>query len=236
MMARQLPLGISPRLTYSLDGYLPGDNPEVLHHLRRMAGGNGARFLYLSGGPGSGRSHLLQALCNQVSGQGGQAIYLPLKSFAEGAPADFTSLPESMLLALDDVQAVAGDRAWEQALVGAFDAVRLSGGRIIASGNAPAPSLGLLLPDLLSRLQWGEIQTLRPLSDEDKLELLRRKGEEAGLAVGEEVGRYLLNRVSRDLPTLLGWLAKLDRESLAAQRRLTIPFVREVMARDAIQT
>ena len=93
----------------------------------------------------------------------------------------------------------------------------------------------MVLPDLQSRLSWGEIQALKPLGDDDKLGLLRYKGSEAGLTVEDDVGRYLLSRVSRDVPTLLEWLARLDHESLAAQRRLTIPFVREVLERYSVQ-
>ena len=236
MTTPQLPLGIQARQSYFLEDFIAGENRELLQRLTAFATSDETAFMFVSGEAGQGRSHLLQAACNAVNSEQRDAIYLPLAQHADASPTDFTSIAKPLLLALDDVHLVAGNREWEQALVGAFDAVRFAGGRILASGNASPKNLGLLLPDLMSRLAWGEVHHIHPLDDDDKIRLLQQQGGASGLVIADDVARYLLSRVSRDMPTVLGWLARLDKESLAAKRRLTIPFVREVMSREVVQT
>lgn len=227
---QQIPLGIAPRKTHSLANFIAGENGVVIRSLQSMADSQGAHAIYLMGDEGAGRSHLLQATCNAVHMAGGLAFYLPLSARQEDEPPVLTGLGEGVLLAIDDIQAIAGNIHWEQALVAAYDTARLSGGRILVSANARPESLKLKLPDLQSRLGWGELHLLSPLDDEGKLQLLRQKGNEIGMEISDEAGRYLLNRVSRDIPTLLTWLERLDTASLAAKRRVTIPLIREVLA------
>lgn len=227
---RQLPLGIAPRKTHSLTNFIAGDNGVVIRSLQSLVDHQGADSLYLFGAEGSGRSHLLQATCNAAHAQGRLAFYLPLASRQAEEPPALTDLGEGVLLAIDDIQTIAGNKRWEQALVAAYDAARLSGGKIVVSANTKPDALKLKLPDLESRLGWGELHLLQPLNDEGRLQFLRQKGAEAGMEISEEAGRYLLNRVSRDIPTLLDWLDRLDTASLAAKRRVTIPLIREVLA------
>lgn len=231
MITPQLPLGISPRASFRLENYVPGPNAEMLGQIQAMTQGQGPQTLFLHGSSGSGRSHLLQGACNALFSAGQSAAYLPLRQLADTAPPDYRHLEQCPLLAVDDVDVIAGRRDWEQSLVGLYQAMRLAGNRVIATANAPVAELALCLPDLVSRLGWGESLPVRPLDDEDNLVLLASQAAERGLELSDEAGRYLIARVSRRSSELLTWLDRLDQESLAAQRRLTVPFVRDVLTR-----
>lgn len=218
----QLPLGITLRETATLDGFVAGTNGEALTALRRLAPGG---RLYLHGPAGAGKSHLLQGACREG---GGRAAYLPLKDLAAHSPDVLAGLDELDRVCLDEVDTVAGNRAWEEALVGFLDRVRARNGAVVAAGPRPADKLNRMLPDLASRLGWGAVYALQPLDDAGKHELLQQRAAARGLHMPDEVAAYLIRRAPRDVPALLNLLDRLDKASLAAQRRLTIPFVKQI--------
>lgn len=219
----QLPLGIALPESATLAGYVAGANGAALTALRGLAGGD---RLYLHGPAGSGKSHLLQAVCRVSPGR---SAYLPLGELAGHPPAVLDGLDGLDRVCLDEVDAVAGDRAWEEALVGFLDGLRARGAAVVAAGPRPADELGLALPDLASRLAWGAVYALQPLDDDGKRRLLRRRAEARGLAMPPEVADFVIRRAPRDVRALLALLDRLDRASLAAKRRLTVPFVKTVL-------
>lgn len=228
-MAAQLPLGLRLPDTARLDNFIPGPNAEALAAVRHCATTPGAAMLYLAGPAGSGRTHLLQAACRAVQSAGLQAAYVPLADRAVLSPALLEGLEDYALVALDDIDAVAGDTAWEEALFHLYNRLREAGGRLLAAAPAPPEQAGLRLPDLRSRLAWGALYALQLPDDATRLRILTQRARDRGLELSEDVGRFLLHRCPRDLPALLALLDRLDRAALAAQRRLTIPFVREVL-------
>ncbi|HKJ75832.1 MAG TPA: DnaA regulatory inactivator Hda [Gammaproteobacteria bacterium] len=221
----QLPLGVGLRDDATFTNFLPGPNAGALAVLE--AGNEQA--VYLWGGWGSGRTHLLQAACHAAAAAGGAPAYLPLSAAEDLAPAMLEGLEVAPLVCLDDVQAVAGRADWERGLFDLYNRVREAGGRLVAAADAAPGALGLVLPDLASRLAWGPVYHLEALSDDQKKEALCRRAERRGMELGEDVATYLLRRCPRDLHSLFGLLERLDHTSLAAQRRLTIPFVRQVL-------
>ncbi|MGA8005383.1 MAG: DnaA/Hda family protein, partial [Burkholderiales bacterium] len=104
-------------------------------------------------------------------------------------------------------------------------------GAVLAAGDAPPGQLALR-DDLRSRLGWGLVYQLKALTDEDKARHLRAEAERRGLRISDEVIRYLLSRLPRDLPSLNAALELLDRYSLAHQRHITLPLVREALRAD----
>lgn len=227
-MAIQLPLGIRLREGLDFASFYSGPNAEPVAMAQRLALGEGAHSLYLWGGRGAGKTHLLQALCAQA---GTGCAYVPLDDLIAMPPAVLEGLASVRLLCLDALETVAGRLDWERALVACIDALRQGGGRLVAAGRLPTDDLGLVLQDLSSRLAWGPVYALKPLTDGDKRAVLQLRARGRGLHMPDEVARYLLTRQARDLTGLLDLLDELDRASLAAQRRLTVPFAREVLAR-----
>ncbi|HEC15595.1 MAG TPA: DnaA regulatory inactivator Hda [Sedimenticola sp.] len=229
---QQLPLGISLKPGISFDSFILGGNAQAVSSLQDCIRGDGESFIFLWGGSGIGKTHLLQSACRQAGDLGQAAAYIPLRQAADLAPAIFEDLDRLGLLCLDDVEQIAGNPAWEQALFNLFNRLMARKARLLVTADRSPAGLGLALPDLASRLSWGLNYRLQPLSEEDRFEGLLKKAAERGLKMPEETARYLLRRCPRDTGTLLDILDRLDRASLAAQHRLTIPFVRTHLGPD----
>lgn len=229
-MSAQLPLSIRFRDGMGFAEFVPGRNLEAVQHLQdTFAAG---QSVYLWGAAGTGKTHLLQATCRLAAARGETVVYVPLRRRDELAPALLEGLEALALVGIDDIDAVAGDATWESALFHLYNRARERGGRLALSGAAAPRALGLGLPDLATRLGWGLVFHLHPLDDADKAQALRLRARARGMDMPEAVARYLLQRHARDLGALFTLLERLDRASLAAQRRLTVPFVREIAGDD----
>lgn len=202
---QQLPLAISPPPAPSFDNFIEGANAEALLRVQELAEGRlRETVLYLWGDAGSGRSHLLRA-------------------------AATAAVPARELVVADDVQAL--DEPAQIELFNAINRAREGRGAVLAAGDAPPGQLALR-EDLRSRLGWGLVYQLKALTDEDKARHLRAEAERRGLRISDEVIRYLLSHLPRDLPSLNAALELLDRYSLAHQRHITLPLVREALRAD----
>lgn len=226
---RQLALHVTLADHCSFDNYCDGPNRAAVHALREQAAGGGAQTCFLYGPAGAGRTHLLQSSCREVDRRGGRAVYLPLGELAAAGSGVLDGLGELAAVCLDDVQVIAGDPEWERALFGLCNELRERGSRLLVAADGPPAGIGLRLPDLSSRLAWGLVFRLQPLDDEDRLRALQLRARHRGLVLSDEAGRYLLRRQPRDPATLFSLLDGLDRAALAAKRRLTIPFLRQML-------
>ena len=227
--AVQLPLGVGLRDEATLDNFCFTFSPTpLLPLLEQQSGDDGEPIIYLSGPPGCGRSHLLQAACH-LRGAGG-ALYLPLEQLL-GMPADevLAGTEHMGLVCLDDIDRVAADPAWERALFNLYNRVRETGARLLISANAAPRNLPVRLPDLQSRLSWGVVLQLPEPDDEAKLAILRFRAARRGLQLSGEPARFILARADRSMSSLMAVLDRLDQESLVHQRQLSIPFIKQCM-------
>lgn len=215
--------------------FYPGQNVALLTQLKNIVVGLGDPVLYLWGENGVGRSHLLHALCSEVDEKGSSVAYIPLDHY-QGMSLDiFENMEKMTLVCIDNIEAIAGNGVWEKALFNFYncwlDSIenRAQGACLIISANNLPKSIGIDLTDLVSRLEWNTCYHIEPLSDDEKLGALQLRAELKGMKLPVDVGRFLLNRLSRDLKTLLVTLDTLDNASLEAKRKLTIPFVKEVL-------
>lgn len=231
-MSAQLPLGLRLRESARFDNFVVGPNTAAVASVRACASGGDPPLIFLWGQPGSGRSHLLQAACHTMAGSGGEVAYLPLAGEMQLAPAMLAGLERATLICIDDLDAVTGQTAWEAALFSLVNRVLEQGSRLLVCAQDPPRDCGIAMPDLRSRLSLSAVFHLQSLDDAQKLRVLQAHAQARGLELGDEAGQYLLRHAPRDLPSLLRILERLDRASLAAQRRLSVPFVREVLGRD----
>ncbi len=224
--AVQLPLAVHLRDDATLENFLFHATPGPLHAaLKNQCSAEGEPVIFIHGGPGSGRSHLLQAACHQHAA--GEALYLPLDELREMPPAELLADVENLVLvSLDNLDAVLGDPAWEEALFNLFNRARDSGCRLLFSANCAPRQLPVQLADLQSRLSWAVVFQLQEPVDEDKLRILQFRARRRGMSLSDEAGHYILARAARSLGELIGILDRLDRDSIVAQRQLSIPFIK----------
>ena len=231
MITHQLPLGIGLKPHVDFDSFVIGHNEEVVAALVGVAEDQGENFSFVWGDRGCGKSHLLQATVRLAGTQGQSTAYLPMSEIAGLSTEVVQGLEQLALICLDDIHLVAGLPEWEEALFHLYNRLRESGSRLIVSADQPPMALAIGLPDLLSRLTWGPCYQLLKLDDDGRLQALIQAAERRGMTMSDETGRFLLHRMPRDMHSLMSLVEWLDQRSLAAQRRLTIPFVREAMNR-----
>ena len=200
---KQLLLDIQPVAVATLDNFVAGRNAEALHSLQLAASGNtDARFIYLWGASGSGKTHLLQA-CAKLARQHNMA-----------------------LVTEDDVHALSEQQQIE--LFNTYNQLRETSGVLIASGSAAPNQMGLR-DDLATRLAWGLVYQLQPLTDEEKARALKTHAVERGIRLPDEVVDYCLRHLRRDLPTLMATLDALDEWSLTEKKPVTVPMLRKLL-------
>lgn len=227
-MIPQLPLALRWPRRQRFEHFHAGANAAAVAAVRALAEIPGAPWVYLHGPAGSGRSHLLLAACQAASAAGRRVQYLPLTAMHEHIGA-LRGVGSSELLALDDLGVLAGERAAEHALFDLYNQVRAEGGAMLFAAATPPGPLGIGLPDLRSRLGACTQFALKPLDDAERRAVLREQAAARGIGLDEPVLDWLFTRYARDLAALLDLLDKLDQASLAAKRRITVPFLRQFL-------
>lgn len=215
-----------------LDNFLAQDGAAlIVQAVRACAHGAEESWLFLAGNVGSGRSHLLQAACQEAMASGiADARYLPLQLLRDAEPADvLADVEAAALVCFDDIDAIAGVKAWEQALFHALNRLRDAKRNVMFAAKQPPAALAINLPDLQSRLTWATVYRLPDLDDAQKSALLIFRAQQRGMTVSTEVAEFIVQRGSRDTNALMDVLDALDQQSLAQSRRITIPFVKSVM-------
>lgn len=220
----QIPLRMRLRDTARFESFVRGPNAEVCSLLQDMAAAT-PRVVWLWGRPGSGKSHLLQAACAVAGERGDPAAYIDLATAPD--PALLDGCETLATVCLDALDAVAADPAWNAALFRLHTLLQDGTGRLIVASQAPPAALAFTLPDLRSRLLAASVHQLVELDDAGQCEALQLRAAARGLDLSAEAALYLVHRLPRDMHSLFDVLDRLDHASLVAQRKLTIPFLRE---------
>ncbi len=220
----QLPLALRLRAGSSLESFIADGNELLLATLNRLGKGGGEQ-LFIWGEQGSGRSHLLEAKVREAAARG---FYLPASEVAGLAPDLLEGLEQFDLVAIDDVDLLAGRSDWEVALFHLYNHLMEKGSSVIFSATAAPDHCGFGLPDLRSRLAAGPVWRLAPLAESALVALARSRGAALGLEMSEETARYLVSRARRSATAVCALIEQLDRLALMHQRRLTTPFIRKL--------
>jgi len=228
MIAAQLPLGVGLRDTSVFESYYAGRNQPVVDALLALCVHRPPICTWLHGPHGCGKTHLLQACCVRFSQRGESTAYVPLRELHADAGL-LAGYGQLALVAIDDVDQVAGDAEWERALFRLYRELEEAGGRLLVCGRAAPASSGFRLADLASRLSAGLVFGLRALDESEQARALQLRAQLRGFELPEETIAFLQRRLPRDMTRLSAFLDQLDAASLAAQRKLTVPFVKSVL-------
>lgn len=225
---QQLPLGVRLPDRAVFASFLPARNREAVHYVGRLAGGEISGTVWVCGASGSGKSHLLQAICARAS-DSMRAGYLPLQELAPLGVEVLEGMRQLECLCIDDLEQIVGRIEWERGLFGIVREAEDSGARIVVAAQSPPSLLAWALPDLGSRLAASAVFQLRSLDESEQQEALQLRARLRGLELPEETSRWLQRRFPRDMRALYGILDTLDEAALVAQRKLTVPFIRSVL-------
>jgi len=222
-----LPLRLADHAVFA--SFLDHGNETLVSTLAGLASGGAGQGAWLWGSPATGKTHLLQAVCDQA---GDRSVYLPLGMLAAAGPGILEGLASRGLICIDDLDCVAGEDEWEVALFNLFNDLQESGGQLIVSARAAPRECQIVLADLASRMSRLPVFQIRALDEQQRVAALQLRARHRGLELPDDTAAYMLKRSRRDMASLYGLLDKLDLEALRAQRRLTIPFVRDVLQQD----
>ncbi|MGZ8195701.1 MAG: DnaA regulatory inactivator Hda [Methylosarcina sp.] len=225
----QLPLHFEFRADQTFNDFFPGANLELINHLQRCIIGDGEPFIYLWGKTGEGKSHLLQACCHEAQRLELSSFYLDLTPAGTFDPQLLRGLERYDLVCFDNIDAIAGKPDWELAFFNFYNEHRDLNHKLIVSSEVAPASLAIRLADLKTRLNWGLSLRIQPLDENDRMAALIFKAKQRGLEISPQAGRFLLTHIDRDLASLWDALDKLDQASLSAQRKLTVPFLKQVL-------
>lgn len=219
-----LPLRLQDHAVF--ESFWPSGNDALVAFLMNVADTGAGPGCWVWGSEATGKTHLLQAVCERF---GEDSVYVSLDQFATGVPTILDGLASRRCICLDNIDAVAADENWEHGLFDLWNQVAdVSGILVVAAKAAPRDS-AFVLPDLQSRLSRLPAFRIEPLAEDDRINALQLRASHRGLNLPSDTARFLLRRSRRDMASLYGLLDRLDTEAIQAQRRLTIPFVREVL-------
>lgn len=224
----QLPLALRYPPDQRFDTWVAAD-PAVPAQLQAVAAAPRRAGVYLAGAMGTGKTHLLLATCAEAEAGGHAAAYVPLASASGRLRDALEALHERAVVALDGLEVVAGCGEDELALFDFHNRMHDAGRTVLYAADAWPDALPLVVPDLRSRLQQCTRLALHPLDDDGRRALLRLRADRRGLQVDDAAVEWLLRRTDRDLASLTALFERLDRASLVEQRRITVPFLKQVM-------
>ena len=219
-----LPLQLADHAVFA--SFLDSGNETLVATLADIAVGGEGHGCWLWGATSTGKTHLLQAVCDEA---GDRAIYVPLSMFVDAGPEILEGLASRELICIDDVDHVVGQAAWEMALFDLSNQIFDAGAQLIVSAASAPRECAIELADLQSRFARLPVFQLHVLDEDERVSALQLRSKHRGLDLPDDTARYLLKRSRRDMASLYEVLDKLDREALRAKRRLTIPFVRDVL-------
>ena len=190
---------------------------------------NQQNSFYLFGLTGVGKSHLLHACSAYAAQLNKTSVCLSCAELLLLSVEVLDGLEQIDVICLDDIQLIAGNKLWQQAIFDLYNRVLEQNNCLLISGDQSAVQLGLSLPDLVSRLSWGLTEQVKPLDDEEKVTSLQYRASKRGLTLSSEAATFLLNRLSREMGNLIASLDILDKASIRDQRKITIPFIKDVL-------
>jgi DnaA family protein len=185
--------------------------------------------LLIYGAKDSGKTYLLQALCNQFNNQGKSSFFLPMRQAIELSVDILDSLENIELVCIDGLESLVGNKAWEIGLFNLINRSFNSNNRLIFTSANNIDGMNFELKDLDSRLRKIQSHELHSLADDDILYALKHIANLRCIELGSKEAQYLLTYADRNISDLVKILESLDQLSMEMKRKITIPLIKEVI-------
>ena len=231
---KQLTLGVTLNAQQQLNNFSFNGAPALAPALDHLLISEQADSVYVFGAKGVGKSHLLQGCVLQAQEMGQQAVYIScselIKIPANQANECLEGLEFNALVCVDDIDCLIADAHWAQAWFHLYNKLMQQGHHLVMSATLNPRTIACELNDLRSRLQLANVFQLMALDEEASGQLLMQKAKQKGLHLTHEHVAYIFSRSPRGLANILAVLDILDTASWHEKRRITIPFIKQVMA------
>ena len=229
-MPKQLTFTFPLKNETTFENFYPGKNHILFQLIKNFSEQPNIFCAYLWGASGAGKTHLLQAACSDKNQKAHySAAYLPLAHLKNSSPELLKELESLSLVCIDDIDAISQNPAWEEALFHFYNNMQANHNHLILSSTISPQNLAIQLPDLKSRIAASFVIEIKPLSDEEKLAVLKTRAQIRGFDLSEEAMEFLINHFPRDMTKLIDMLNQLDEASLTEKRRITIPLIKKVL-------
>ena len=209
----------------TFDSFFVGNNSGLIDALKD---GN-QKFIWITGDSGTGKTHLLSALCNQYAIQRKRIQYLSMTQSDDYTPDIIDGLGGLRLIAIDDAEFVIGQFSWEEKLMNLYESIIGSETRLVIGSKQTPKAMNFSIPDLASRFSLGLLYRINQLSDDDLIKAIQFHANVRGFELPTDSAKFLIKRSSRSVSSLMDILNILDYESLSSKRKLTIPFIKTVL-------
>ena len=221
----QIPINFSFCNKKTLDNYISENNNHLIETLKQFAKNNHGQLIYLFGEKSTGKSHLCKAVFNIIKDT---KAYIDQYGFETLGDINLQNIN---YLIIDDFEIILEKGNTEDKLFYYINEFILSKKSLLISSMKPTDQIDFTKNDLKSRLTSNLIFNIREISDDRKIEVLKKITEEKGWMIEENVCQYIMNHYQRDLFFLCNVLKSLDKSSLALKKRVTIPFLKSIIER-----
>ena len=206
------------------------DNIELMSRLADLLVSKNADELIINGAEGSGKSFLMQAICNELSSSGKQFAFMPMNKAINMGVEIFQNLASLNAVCIDDLQLILSREEWETALFNLINECQQSNCSLILSfgGNQSLEDI-TQLPDLLSRIKRMEFMKLQAVQDECLNQALDFVSQQLGINLEKAELEFLLNHQTREFSILVDNLISLDKQAASLKRKITIPLIKETL-------
>jgi len=185
--------------------------------------------LFIYGTKQSGKTFLLQAMCNSYSSMCKSSLYVPLKKVMNYGVEIFESLENIDLICIDGIEQVISKTEWEKEIFNLINKSLISKSRLILTSSKDLKSLSFSLPDLESRIKKIQSYELYPIDDKDIIDALKYISQFKSINLGDKEAKYLVTYSQRDISNLIQILESLDQLSMEMKRKITIPLIKEII-------
>ena len=226
----QYSLDVSLRPFATFETFIFAEQNElsaVLQTLHKVS--SEPRQYFIWGGAQTGKTHILQSVCNLLSETNNKAVYLPLRQLAKYESKILNDIHHIDTVCIDDVDHVLGDNTWDHAIFTLINELRAANKCLLLTASINPNQTTVSFPDLMSRLSWGPVYKLKHLTDEQKGLAIQAHANARGFNISSEISSYLLKYFPRDLNKLIGLVDRIDKHSLNQKKKVTLRFVKTIL-------